>query len=60
MINLVSDLAQVGGIKFHLKIFLTDFCFVMKLTNYRSACTAAGVQALQFIFNSLFNEHFPR
>ena len=30
----------------------------MKLTSYRSTCTAKGPMTPQFKFNNLFNEHF--
>ena len=73
MLNFESDLAQVGGsevryIAFcnilaekitYLKIFLRDFCFVMKITNYKSTWTVREPKQLQFKFYDLFNEHFP-
>ena len=31
----------------------------MKLTSYRSTCTARGPRIPQLKFNNLFNEHFP-
>ena len=31
----------------------------MKLTSYRSTCTARGPKTPQFKFNNLFNERFP-
>ena len=31
----------------------------MKLTIYRSTCTARGRRTPQFKFNNLLNEHFP-
>ena len=37
---------------------LKEFPF-MKLTSYRSTCTARGPRTPQFKFNNLFNEHFP-
>ena len=42
----------------HSKLFLGNFCFVMKITSYRSTCTAKGTRLTQFKFNHLFNEHF--
>ena len=36
----------------HLKIFLRDFCFVMKITS-----CSMGPGPRQFKFNNLFNEH---
>ena len=31
----------------------------MKLTSYRSTCTARGPRTPQFKFNNLFDDHFP-
>ena len=41
------------------KIFLGDFCLVMKFTSYRSTCTAKGPKPLRLKFSSLFKEYFP-
>ena len=41
------------------KIFLRDFCFVMKLINCKSTCTAREPRLPHFKFNNLLNEHFP-
>ena len=55
-LNFVSDLAQVQGSKvhylvryfsgkIHLKKFVGDFCFVIKITNCRSVCATRGIGA---------------
>ena len=41
----------------HSKIFLNNFCFVLKITSCKSICTARRPH--QFKFNNLFNEYFP-
>ena len=56
VINFVSGLALIGGSKLHFpcnilavilsKIFVGNFRFVMKLTNYRSTCTTNGPRFL--------------
>ena len=68
----MSDLAQVGERKaqyglvqyfriiIHSKFFRRDFCFVMKITNSKSTFANTGSRHLEFKFNDLFNEHFPK
>ena len=48
-----------ANLVFHSNVRREDFCFIMKITSFRSTCTATGPGFPQIKFNNLFNNHFP-
>ena len=40
-------------------ICFEDFCFVMKITGFKSICSTRGHRPLQFKLNILLHMHFP-
>ena len=43
-----------------IMICFGDFCFVMKMIEFRSTCLIREHRPPQFKFNSLFNKHFAK